>query len=56
MKVGDLVKWRLDGLTAVGVVTEEGMAASSGTIWWVLCEGKAQPFFEDELEVLSESR
>ena len=57
MKVGDLVRLtRKDWGEPVGIVTEEGMAASSGVLWGVGFEDKLEPAFEDELEVVSESR
>ena len=56
MKVGDLVKLKTRLGEPVGIVTEDGPAASSGILWWVVFGKKKEPVFEDDLEVLSASR
>ena len=64
MRVGDLVKLKAQPRRSahsrlgepVGIVTEEGQAASSGIIWWVVFGEKREPVFEDDLEIINEAR
>ena len=55
MQVGDLVK-ELGYPDSLGLVIAEGMAASTGIVWWVLFGNQQVCCFEDGLEVISEGR
>ena len=52
MKIGDLATW----YGRVVIIIEEGPAASSGTMWFILDAGNLMPVFERELETLNENR
>ena len=54
MKVGDLATW----YGRVVIIIEEGPAASSGVMWFILDAGRhgSSPVFEEDLETLNASR
>ena len=52
MKIGDLATW----YGRVVIIIEEGPAASSGTMWFILDAGNLMPVFEEDLETLNANR
>ena len=52
MKIGDLATW----YGRVVIIIEEGPAASSGVMWFILDAGEFRCAFEEDLETLNASR